>query len=51
MIEGLRALDTRDWDEDEVEAYLREVLEAMPLGVRAKDMAALLLGKSEDHFN
>ncbi len=51
LIEGLRTLDTRDWDEHEIESYLAEVLAVMPLGSPAKDLAALLVGRGKDQFN
>lgn len=51
LIEGLRVLDTRDWDEQEIESYLTEVLTALPVGPSASDLAAMLVGRSRDLFN
>ncbi len=51
LIEGLRVLDTRDWDEQEIESYLVEVLTVLPLGPSAADLAAMLVGRTKDLFN
>lgn len=51
LLEGLRTLDTRDWDEQEIESYLTEVLTAMPVGLSPSDLASMLVGKSRDLFN
>lgn len=49
LLEGLRVVDTRDWDDDEVFDLLRELVAAMAPSLAGQDVVDLLFGPELYH--
>lgn len=51
LIEGLRTMDTRDWDQTEIHAFFADVLMVSSPWLAGQDVAELLKGKPRDQHN
>ena len=54
LLEGARSLDTRDWDDPEIEAFLEEVLNHSSNGlggIAGIGLAEILSGEARDQYN
>jgi hypothetical protein len=51
LVEGARTLDTRDWDDGEIESFLEEVLSHSSNGLSGISLAEILSGEARDQYN
>lgn len=51
LLEGLRSMDTRDWDNSEIEAFFADVLGVVSPSLAGLSLARLLSRDAPDHYN
>ncbi len=51
LLEGLRTMDTRDWDDAEIEQFLAEVLGVSSPSLAGWSLVSILRQEPPDHYN
>jgi hypothetical protein len=51
LIEGVRTMDTRDWDDAEIAHFLGDILAVSSPCLAGQSLAGILAGRAVDHYN